>query len=108
MPTDYPPLPEQDGWAVEMHGALVLFANNAEKAAGRSPGAKTPVFADTQMHAYLATERARIEREVMSLLNAYALAAIDKSDDLTPDNCRHEQLAEDAILRAIRGEQEPT
>jgi hypothetical protein len=44
-------LPEQAGWAVEMHGACVLFANNAEKASGRSPGAKTQVFTRNQMRA---------------------------------------------------------
>jgi hypothetical protein len=43
-----------------MHGALVLFANNAERASGGSPGATTPVFTDAQMHAYAAEERERI------------------------------------------------
>ena len=42
-----------------MHGALVLFSNNAERARGGSPGATTPVFTDAQMHAYAADERER-------------------------------------------------
>ncbi len=49
------PLPEQAGWAVEMHGACVLFANNAEKAAGRSPGAKTRVYTEAQALAMMRT-----------------------------------------------------
>jgi hypothetical protein len=54
------PLPEQAGWALEMHGALVLFASNAERSRGGSPGATTPIFTAAQMHAYAAAERERI------------------------------------------------
>lgn len=56
------PLPEQAGWAVAMYGELVLFANNAEKASGRSPGAKDPVFTADQMRAY-AAQAVAAERE---------------------------------------------
>ena len=53
-------LPEQAGWAVEMHGSLVLFANNAERARGMSPGATEPVFTANQMHGYALQERQRV------------------------------------------------
>ena len=49
MTPDLPPLPEQAGWAVEMHGVLALFATNAEKAAGFSPGASTPIYTADQL-----------------------------------------------------------
>jgi len=59
------PLPEQDGWGVDIGGTLVLFCNNAEKRAGMSQGAEVPVFADAKMHAYgrlVAQECARIAK----------------------------------------------
>lgn len=58
MPDDIverlPELPVQSGWGVDMHGELVAFANNAERARGMSPGATTPVFTADQMRAYAA------------------------------------------------------
>ena len=54
-----PALPEQAGWAVEMHGACLLFANNAEKAGGASPGATTRVYTEAQVQTAVATERER-------------------------------------------------
>ena len=42
-------LPEQAGWALEMHGQCVLFANNTEKARGLSPGATTRIYTEAQM-----------------------------------------------------------
>ena len=69
MPTDYPPLP----WPYCRE-----FREPYER------------YTADQMHAYLATERARIEREVMPLV---AWSADSERE---------------AILRAIRGEKEPT
>lgn len=60
---ELPLLPEQAGWAVEMHGELVLFANNAERARGFSPGATKQIFTADQMRAYaqaaITAERAK-------------------------------------------------
>lgn len=56
------PLPEQAGWCVLMHGHAALFASNAERAAGLSCGATTPLFTADQMRAYAAQEVAA-ERE---------------------------------------------
>lgn len=47
-----PALPEQSGWGVNMHGYIVAFCSNAEKAIGHSPGAETPMFTKEQMLAY--------------------------------------------------------
>lgn len=62
--TELPSLPVQAGWAVMMHGGAVLFATNAEKAYGLSPGAEEPLYTATQMYAYaaraIATEGGRM------------------------------------------------
>ena len=47
-------VPEQAGWALEMHGQCVLFANNSEKANGSSPGATTRIYTEAQMLAAVA------------------------------------------------------
>lgn len=52
VPLTLPPLPEQAGWGVEMHGHIVLFANNTQKANGQSLGARTPLFTADQLDAY--------------------------------------------------------
>ena len=62
-----PDLPEQAGWGVSMHGSLVLFASNVEKASGRSPGATTQLFTADQMRAYAAARIAELEAEVRRL-----------------------------------------
>lgn len=64
------PLPKQAGWAVEMHGTAVLFASNAEKAAGASPGATTPVFTADQLKAAITADR----RAVIEAIAEYAYA----------------------------------
>ena len=63
-------LPEQAGWAVEMHGECVLFANNAEKASGRSPGANIRVYTETQVLAAVAAERAAAKNRYHSTLDS--------------------------------------
>lgn len=77
MPTDYPPPPYQD--CIDDDGLWY---------------AKYGPYTADEMHAYLATERARIEREVMPLLQ-----------NLSRQPLLHEI---EAILRAIRGESSPT
>ena len=57
-------LPKQAGWALEMHGDCVLFASNAEKAQGRSPGATVRVYTEAQCLAAVAAERERIKAAI--------------------------------------------
>ena len=87
-------LPKQAGWALEMHGELVLFANNAERERGMSPGATTPVFTADQMLAFraegVAEERERIRAALMDMHrktvdhNYYAYAANMLFNEPTP------------------------
>jgi phosphoribosylformylglycinamidine (FGAM) synthase-like enzyme len=68
------PLPEQTGWAVEMHGAAVLFATNAEKAAGMSPGAQTQIFTADQLRADRLAVAEMVARDCAALCMKHASA----------------------------------
>jgi len=57
-------VPEQAGWALEMHGHCVAFANNAEKERGMSPGCTTRMFTEAQLRAAVAAERERCALQV--------------------------------------------
>lgn len=73
-----PPLPEQSCWLLVMHGHAVGFANNAEKAAGMSPGASTQAFTADQMRAY-AAEAVRVALDDAAATLAQAVC--DDCDD---------------------------
>jgi hypothetical protein len=105
MPTDYPPLPEPEFfYVIDAHGGWGPSAfwdedracDHAEMAHGPRP--YYAAFTESKLHAYLATERARIEREVMPTLNSLIpLLRFSEAGRV-----------HDEILRAIRGEKEPT
>lgn len=62
-----PPPPEQAGWGVEMHGQIVLFASNVERANGMSPGATTALFTADQLRTYAAEYSAPLRAEIEHL-----------------------------------------
>ena len=62
-------LPKQSGWAVEMYGDCVLFASNAEKAQGRSPGATVRIYTEAQCLGAVAAERERWQTAAQLVLN---------------------------------------
>ena len=67
-------LPQQAGWGVVLHGNVVEFASNAEKAIGMRPGAEEPLFTADQMQAYA---RAAVEAERQACAQVGFMAAIN-------------------------------
>lgn len=76
---EYPPLPEPVDFCVDKDSH------------------RYDTWTADQMHAYLATERQRIEREVKHLAQKYGHACVYNTVEAR-------ERALDAILRAIRGE----